>query len=164
MKIKFLTVVCASLLLSACAQKSQNAEKNAATDSLAVEKSAGAATQAGVAINLTAEDFMQQIANVSEAGWKYKGDEPCVVDFYATWCPPCKMLSPVLDTLAAEYAAHFNLYKIDVDQAKDLAQKLEIQSIPTLYLFKKGADPVVLIGYKTHAEMTQELRKAGIIP
>ncbi len=65
--------------------------------------------------------------------WKYKGDKPCIVDCYADWCRPCKMIAPFFDTLAIEYAGKVNFYKINVDKAQSLSYFFQIKSIPTIF-------------------------------
>ena len=62
--------------------------------------------------------------------WVYKGKRPCVVDFYAEWCRPCKMIAPYFDTLAIEYAGKVDFYRVNVDEARNLSQIFNIQSIP----------------------------------
>lgn len=65
-------------------------------------------------------------------------DKPILVDFFATWCGPCQMVAPVIEDLAQQYKDKIIVYKVDVDQHQDLAQKYGIQSIPTVMLFKDG--------------------------
>ena len=66
--------------------------------------------------------------------WKYKGDKPCIVDFYADWCRPCKMMDPILEKIAKEYEGKIIIYKINIDENKDIAQAFQINSIP-FFLF-----------------------------
>jgi thioredoxin 2 len=68
-----------------------------------------------------------------------KSERPVVVDFWAAWCGPCRMVSPVLDKLALEWAGKFKLVKVDVDTSPGLSRRFEIQAIPTLLVIKKGA-------------------------
>lgn len=69
-----------------------------------------------------------------------------VVDFFATWCGPCKMLSPVIDELSGELE-NVNFVKVDIDQSMDLAQKFKIVSVPTLKVFKNGEEVDTLMGF-----------------
>lgn len=73
-------------------------------------------------------------------------DQPVLVDFFATWCGPCKMLAPTLDAVAAEVADRAKVYKVDVDQSPDVAGKYGVMSVPTLILFKGGQPAKQLIG------------------
>ncbi|HOI41667.1 MAG TPA: thioredoxin [Elusimicrobiales bacterium] len=64
--------------------------------------------------------------------WKFAGERPCIVDFYADWCGPCKMLMPVLEELSEKYAGKLDIYKVNTDQEQELAAAFGIQSIPSL--------------------------------
>ena len=78
---------------------------------------------------------------ISSADWQTKvlgASEPVLVDFFATWCGPCKMMAPVLDEIAAEKAGAASVYKIDVDENPDIAQQYGVMSIPTFIVFKNG--------------------------
>ena len=81
---------------------------------------------------------------ISSADWSAKvldAAEPVLVDFFATWCGPCKMMAPVIDEIAAEKAGAASVYKIDIDENMDIAQKYGVASIPTFIVFK-GGEPV----------------------
>ena len=84
--------------------------------------------------HLTKAEFLKKVYNyeANPNDWKYEGDKPCIVDFYATWCGPCKALAPVLEDLAKEYEGKIYIYKVDVDKEQDLAAAFGIRSIPTL--------------------------------
>ena len=75
-------------------------------------------------------------------------DVPVLVDFFATWCGPCRMLAPVIDEIAAESAGKFKVCKIDVDEATELAEKYGVQSIPTLVVFKNGVVTNAAMGFR----------------
>src|SRR3972149_10782373 len=76
-----------------------------------------------------------------------KSTLPVLVDFFATWCGPCKLAEPVLETLSADYQGKVAFFKIDVDKTPDLAQKYQVMSIPTTILFKNGAEVGRAIGF-----------------
>ncbi len=82
-------------------------------------------------IHLDSYGFNSKVADLSKE-WKYLGDKPAVVDFYADWCGPCKAISPVLEEIAKEYAGELYIYKINVDNAPEIADAFNIQAIPTL--------------------------------
>lgn len=88
------------------------------------------------AIFITKKDFLEKVwdyeSNPDE--WIYKGDKPCVIDFTADWCSPCKRIAPVLEELAVQYKGEIYVYKIDVEKEKELGEKLKVKSIP-LFLF-----------------------------
>ena len=78
---------------------------------------------------------------ISSTEWQEKvleSDKPVLVDFFATWCGPCKMMAPVIDEVAAEKAGEADVYKVDVDDCPDIAQRYGIMSIPTFVVFKGG--------------------------
>ena len=78
--------------------------------------------------------------------WKYKGEKPAVIDFYATWCGPCRMIAPILKDLAKEYGDSIVIYKIDTDKEKELSGSMGIQSLPTIVFIPKSGQPQVIIG------------------
>lgn len=83
--------------------------------------------------HLTAETFKEKIFDYeNNKEWKYQGDMPCIIDFYADWCQPCKMVAPVLEELSEDYSGKLNIYKVDTEQEKELAGVFGIQSIPSL--------------------------------
>jgi thioredoxin 1 len=86
-------------------------------------------------IQLTTQDFKEKIFNYeTEQEWKYKDNTPAIIDFYADWCGPCKMVAPVLEELAKEYNGKLNVYKVNTEKETELSAVFGIQSIPT-FLF-----------------------------
>ena len=97
--------------------------------------------------HLTAAEFKDKIFDYTSSNdFKYKGTEPCIIDFYATWCGPCKRIAPVLEDLSVEYKGKIKIYKIDVDQEKDLAGAFGVESIPTIYFCPLGGKPRIEYG------------------
>ena len=78
--------------------------------------------------------------------WKYKGEVPCIIDFYATWCGPCKKIAPTLKELAMKYKDSIYVYKVDVDKEKRLAGAMGIQSMPTVVFIPVKGQPQVIVG------------------
>lgn len=99
-------------------------------------------------VHLTKAEFLKKVYNyeANPNEWKYEGDKPCIVDFYATWCGPCKALAPVLEELAKEYEGKLYIYKIDVDKEEELAGAFGIRSIPTLLWIPQSGKPTVTQG------------------
>ena len=89
---------------------------------------------------LTKQEFLSKVANyeASPDKWIYEGDKPCIVDFFATWCGPCKMMHPILEQLKEKMGDDIRILKVDVDKNEALSMQYRIQSVPTLMLFKKG--------------------------
>ena len=99
-------------------------------------------------IHLTKAEFLSKVANfqTNPTDWKYLGDKPCIIDFYATWCGPCKMVAPILEDLAKEYDGQISIYKVDVDAEPEIAAAYGIQSIPTLFFCPLVGNPQVSQG------------------
>lgn len=94
------------------------------------------------AIELTTAEFRNEIFDFSANNeWKYEGDLPAVIDFYATWCGPCKMMAPVMELLAGEYEGRIRVYKVDVDREKRLAALFKIRTIPTFIFIPAAGEP-----------------------
>lgn len=85
-------------------------------------------------VHLTKEQFLRRIADYEKNpdSFRFLGSRPALIDFYAGWCGPCKMLAPVLEELSDEYAGRVDIYKVDVEQEEELAALFRVRSIPTL--------------------------------
>lgn len=99
-------------------------------------------------IELTSEEFRKQVFDykTNPQEWKYEGTKPCIVDFFATWCGPCKALAPTLEEVAAEYDGQIVVYKVDVDKADEVAGFFGIRSVPTLLFVPVGNKPQMVQG------------------
>jgi len=96
---------------------------------------------------LTKMDFMEKVFNFeTQKEWSYKGELPAIIDFYADWCGPCKMVSPVLESLSTEYEGKIKVYKIDTDKEQELSAAFGIQSIPSLLFIPVGGQPQMAQG------------------
>lgn len=109
-----------------------------------------AATTKGNVKYLTTNDFLTKIWNyrVDSLAWNYRSSRPCVIDFYATWCGPCKMLSPIVEQLSNEQPG-IDFYKVDVDKEKELAAVFGVRSIPMLLFVPKRGTPQAVQGLQS---------------
>jgi thioredoxin 1 len=97
--------------------------------------------------HLNKATFVQKVFDYqSNTEWKYAGDLPCIIDFYADWCGPCKMVSPILEELSKEFAGKINVYKIDTEKEQELAGAFGIRSIPSILFCPKEGKPQMAVG------------------
>lgn len=97
--------------------------------------------------SLTKEAFIKEVFDFeNNTDWKFIGEKPAIIDFYATWCGPCKQIAPRLETIAQEYEGKINVYKIDVDKEPALAKAFGIRSIPTLLFIPMKEIPQIAQG------------------
>ena len=106
-------------------------------------------------INLTREGFERRISSIEtlKRKWEYLGEKPAVIDFYAPWCGPCKMLSPILEDLSEEYAGKVDIYKVNVDSEEELSALFGIRSVPTLLFIPLHAAPQKASGAPTKQQL-----------
>jgi thioredoxin 1 len=97
--------------------------------------------------HLDKETFKEKVFNYeTNKEWKFAGDKPCMVDFYADWCGPCKMVAPILEELSGEYEGKINIYKVNTDKEQELASVFGIQSIPSLLFVPAEGQPQMAMG------------------
>ena len=97
-------------------------------------------------IQLTTKDFKEKVFNYeTEKDWKYEG-LPAIIDFYADWCGPCKMVAPILEELSKEYEGKLVIYKVNTDKEQELSAVFGIQSIPTLLFIGADGEPMMQPG------------------
>ncbi|MCB0409008.1 MAG: thioredoxin [Flavobacteriales bacterium] len=98
-------------------------------------------------INLTNEKFKSDIFNYEESqDWNFKGELPAIIDFYADWCGPCKMVAPILEELSEEYAGKINIYKVNTEIEQELSAAFNIRSIPSILFIPKEKQPMMQAG------------------
>ncbi len=97
--------------------------------------------------HLTVDTFKEKVFNFEEnKEWKFEGEKPCIIDFYADWCGPCKMVAPVLEELSEEYDGKLDIYKVNTEEQKELSAVFGIQSIPSLLFVPKDGQPQMAMG------------------
>jgi thioredoxin len=97
--------------------------------------------------HLTKETFLSKVFNYEvNKDWKFEGEKPCLIDFYADWCGPCKMVAPILEELAKDYEGKLDIYKVDTESETELASVFGIRSIPSLLFVPKEGQPQMAMG------------------
>src|SRR3712207_5203540 len=111
-------------------------------------------------IQLTKSEFLKRVADyeTSPNEWKYLGDKPAIIDFYASWCGPCKMIAPVLEELAAEYADELYIYKVNTEEERELSSVFGIRSIPSLLFVPMEGQPQMAMGAMSKADFKKAIQ------
>ena len=150
MKKIFLAAAMMSLVVSSCHGKQKETEK-------ATNKTENKMKT----IHLSKSDFLTKVANYETTPneWKYLGDKPAIVDFYASWCGPCKTIAPILEELAAEYGDQIYIYKVDTEEEQELAAAFGIRSIPTLLFIPMDGEPQMAQGAMPKASFKEAIEK-----
>ena len=148
--LRNLWMVVVVLFLASCSM-SANSDKN--------ESGKVSEQKKGEVIVLNKADFLSKVFNYEKnpTQWTYEGDKPCIIDFYADWCGPCKRVAPVLVELAEQYKDDLIIYKINVDNEKELAMAFGIQSIPTLLFIPKTGTPQVSQGALSKEQFVEQI-------
>jgi thioredoxin len=150
MKKIILAAAMMSLVVSSCNGKQRETEK-------ATNKTENKMKT----IHLSKRDFLTKVANYETTPneWKYLGDKPAIVDFYASWCGPCKTIAPILEELAAEYGDQKYIYKVDTEEEQELAAAFGIRSIPTLLFIPMDGEPQMAQGAMPKASFKEAIEK-----
>ncbi|MGC8866445.1 MAG: thioredoxin [Bacteroidales bacterium] len=97
--------------------------------------------------HLSKQTFLEKVFNYEKHNeWKFEGELPCIIDFYADWCGPCKIVAPILEELSKEYAGKINIYKVDTEEEQELAAAFGIRSIPSMLFCPKNGQPQMAVG------------------
>ncbi|MFI3323050.1 MAG: thioredoxin [Rikenellaceae bacterium] len=110
-------------------------------------------------VHLTKAQFLEKVANyeTNPQEWKYLGDKPALIDFYASWCGPCKMVAPILEELAQEYGDEIVIYKIDTEAEQELSAIFGIRSIPSLLFVPMEGQPQMSQGAMGKADLIKAI-------
>jgi len=154
MKHLFLMVAIISVVFSACGNKKPEVSKSAEIVSSSIKT-----TESNSSEKLTKALFVQKVWDFTKSPneWKYLGNKPAIVDFYADWCGPCKIASPILDEVGDEYAGKILIYKVNTDQERELAQVFGITGIPAFLYIPASGKPVMMSGIGRSKEETKKM-------
>jgi thioredoxin len=110
--------------------------------------------------HLTKATFLEKVFNYEEnQDWKFEGELPCLIDFYADWCGPCKMVAPILEELSKEFDGKINIYKVNTEVEQELSAAFGIQSIPSLLFCPKEGKPQMAMGALPKQAMTDAINE-----
>jgi len=111
-------------------------------------------------VHLGKREFKEKIYDYTfNKEWKYKGDLPAVVDFYADWCAPCKMVSPILDDLSNEYSGKIKVYKVNTEKDPEVAKAFGVSSIPTMLFIAQTGKPTVVRGAQSRQSLKSNIER-----
>ncbi|MCX6332845.1 MAG: thioredoxin [Bacteroidia bacterium] len=97
--------------------------------------------------HLTKETFLSRVFNYEKnKEWKFEGTKPCIIDFYADWCGPCKMVAPVLEDLATDFDGKIDVYKVNTEEQQELASAFRIKSVPSFLFVPVDGQPQMAMG------------------
>jgi thioredoxin len=118
-----------------------------------------------MAEHLTKDTFLQKVFNYEiNKEWKFEGDLPAVIDFWAPWCGPCRMVGPIIDELSTEYTGKVNFYKVNVDDEQELAGIFGIRSIPSMLFVPMEGKPKMSVGALPKEALVEAIDKELIVP
>ena len=160
-------IIPAALLISACGNQSGRSETADKSNELASNVLPAKETHNNKTtgtIHLSKEDFLVKVMNYEKntTEWKFEGDKPCLIDFYADWCAPCRTAAPILEELASEYSGKINIYKIDTQKEQELAAVFGIQGIPAFLYVPMEGKPTMSSGIGRSTEETRQMFRQNI--
>ncbi|MFK5854835.1 MAG: thioredoxin domain-containing protein [Bacteroidota bacterium] len=143
-KLSIIFILAISISIISCG----NIQGNQSGEDVKIENNGGEELSEVAPEYLTYETFKEKVWDFEKnpEEWKYEGDVPCVIDFYADWCKPCKMVAPIMDDLAKKYDGKVKIYKIDTDKEKKLAGVFGIRSIPSVLFSPMEGKPMMQTG------------------
>ena len=138
-----------AVLLAACQTQATNNDKNNKKENKMKT------------IELTKADFLKKVMDyeTNPNEWKYLGDKPAIIDFYASWCGPCKMVAPILEELAEEYDGQIYIYKVNTEEEQELAGLFGIRSIPSILFIPMGEQPQMATGAMPKSSFKEAIDK-----
>lgn len=112
-------------------------------------------------MELTKKDFLEKVVNYEQNPneWKFLGDKPAIIDFYASWCGPCKAFAPVLEEVAEEYKGVIDVYKVNTENEEELAAVFNIRSIPTILFIPVNGHPQIVTGAMPKPQLIEAIER-----
>jgi len=108
--------------------------------------------------HLSKKTFLEKVFNYEvNKDWKFEGEVPCIIDFYADWCQPCKMVAPILEELSVEYDGKINIYKVNTEVEQELAAAFGIRSIPSMLFCPGEGQPQMAVGALPKESLVQAI-------
>ena len=135
-KLFFFLSLLSMISLNACSSNGDNADQRVSE------------YKEGIVNQMNGAMFSKMIWNFNKNPdkWVFSGNTPCIIDFYADWCRPCRMVSPIMEELAKEYKGKIRIFKVNTDQERELASLFKINSIPAVMMIPKGGQPQMVVG------------------
>lgn len=148
-----------SLTITGCSNNGETNQELKSEKEPVVNTAESDSENKGKAIHITKEDFINRVMDyeANPEQWVYKGDRPCLIDFYADWCGPCKIASPVLDELAKIYKDDIYIFKVDTEVERELSSVFGIRSIPTFLFCPEEGKPTMSNGIAQTPEDTKKM-------
>lgn len=162
-------IVIAGLFLSFSALACTNANSSISNEKDGVESDSTKGDVPGDETSkpeyLTVETFKEKIWDYEKnpQEWVYEGSQPVIIDFYADWCKPCKMVAPILEEISEDYAGKVKVYKINTDKQKELASVFQVSSIPTFLYIPASGQPQMDKGYKDKAAFERIIKEILLV-
>jgi thioredoxin 1 len=163
-KLAIVLVLAVFTLYSCNANQSKNHNENSVERTADIHTVSETVSSKGGSIKLTKAVFLDKVWDYenSPEEWRYKGKKPALIDFYADWCGPCKIASPILEEISFEYAEEIYVYKIDTEVEKELAAVFGIRGIPAFLYIPTNGQPVMMSGIARSKEGTKQMFKENI--
>jgi thioredoxin len=170
-KLTFTFLILAALMIGSCGSTNGNKPDNrseAPATSPELETDNTMTTpegEDGKVVHLTKATFLKKVWNYEQNPdtWVYIGDKPCIIDFYADWCKPCKMVAPIMEELAAEYKGKIYVYKIDTQVERELAQVFNVTSIPRVLFVPREGQPQMSVGALPKPTFVQAINEVLLV-
>lgn len=152
MKENFALIVLATLIISCQSEQKNNATVDNKTNTSTI-------TATATVVHLNATQFKERVFDYSiNKQWVFKGNKPCIVDFYADWCGPCKLLSPIVENMARKYAGKLDVYKVNIDEQQGVAMVFGVNSIPSVLFCPMSGQPQMSTGLLSEQDLDKAIQ------